>query len=181
MNPINSKKSFTLIEVITTVAIVSIGIVGILKFIPYIISGITVNASRATAVYLAQEGLEIIRNVRDTNWLEANNKDDGTSWKEGLLGCYAGCEVDYFCVSVEDPTTSNPAGHNCFGSYGSAGNYLKFDSNNFYNYATGADAKFKRKITIEEKSAYLTVTTYVYWQEKGKSYQFSAQEKIYQW
>jgi prepilin-type N-terminal cleavage/methylation domain-containing protein len=182
MSLISNKRGFTLIEVITAVAVISIGIVGILKLIPNIVSGVTINASRMTAAYLAQEGLEIVRNVRDTNWVEIYKNGSG-SWKEGLNGCPTsqGCEVDYYCTTVLDPTTSSPSGHNCFGQYGS-GNYLKLDSTNFYSYAAGgSNTKFKRKITIEEKGTYFIVTVYVYWNEKGTSYQFSAQDRLYQW
>ena len=174
-------KGFTLLEVIGAIFVISVGVAGVINIVPQIISNTTLNTSKLTAAYLTQEGVEIVRNVRDGNWLEAHNRGDSTSWSEGLLNCGSGCEADYFCTTIEDPIPSDPAGHNCFELYG-AGNILKFSSDDGYNYLTGSDTRFKRKITItQEGTDALVVTVEVSWNEKGKSYKISSQEKLYQW
>jgi prepilin-type N-terminal cleavage/methylation domain-containing protein len=176
-----SKKGFTLLEVISAIFIISVGVLGIIRFIPSLIVDSSINSSRLTAAYLAQEGVELIRNIRDTNLLEAINKDDSTLWKEGLDACTEGCELDYYCVKVEDPSVSNPVSHNCFNPYGS-GDLLKLDEFGFYNYSSGEETKFKRKITVvEETTNVLTVSVDVYWQDRGTDYHTSLQEKLYQW
>ena len=171
-----NKKGFTLLEVVVAIFIISIGVLGIIKLMPIIFSSTSVNSSRLTAAYLAQEGIEIVRNIRDTNWLENVN------WQEGWAGaCSSGCEVDYYCATVEKPATNNPAGHNCFSGY-DASHFLKLDSDNLYNYNSGADTKFTRKVTIFEiDQNTINILVEVFWQERGKDYRFSAREKLYKW
>ncbi len=160
------EKGFTLIEVTVAVVILVVGIVGIYTtFLRIVIltSGIS---NRLVAAYLAQEGIEIVRNIRDTNWVEGV-----VSWNEGLTTCSGGCEADYKTGTPEEETP--------LGSY-DGGNYLNIDSNNFYSYSIGDQAKYKRKITIEEIDIdTLKVTVWVDWEEKGKPYDFEAEEYIY--
>lgn len=171
------RKGFTLIELIIVVFVLAIGILGVYSVYSQIISYTTISLSRLTASYLAQEGIEIVRNIRDTNWLEG----ESNPWDEGLTSCLAGCEADYFCTTVEEPAPDNPISHNCFKAYGT-GNFLKIDpTNGFYNYATGDNTKFKREITITPIGNILKVSVTVSWQEKGKPYNITAQENLYNW
>jgi prepilin-type N-terminal cleavage/methylation domain-containing protein len=137
-----NKKGFTLLEVIGAILIFSIGILAAYRVIPSVISGVALNSSKATAAYLTQEGMEIIRNIRDGNWLEMNNGVIGAVWNEQLvppdIDCSAGCETDYRILGSQDPALT---------SYGS-GRYLNIDSNGFYSYSAGTASKFKRKIKI---------------------------------
>jgi|WetSurMetagenome_2_1015567.scaffolds.fasta_scaffold188251_2 prepilin-type N-terminal cleavage/methylation domain-containing protein len=171
-----SKKGFTLIELMGAIVVISIGVAAALRVMPSIISDTTVNVSRVTAAFLAQEGIEIIRNIKDTNWLQINN-GEGQSWDHGFGGCGVAspCEVDYYCVTTDSPI---PSYHDCFRNYG---NYLKLDSNNFYNYTSGSNTKFKRKIIIQSEGQDIIVTVEVFWQDRGKNYNFLAKEKLYEW
>jgi hypothetical protein len=176
-------KGLTLLEVIIAIFIITVGIIGIFSLITYTISSASFAKDNLIAAYLAQEGIEIVRNIRDTNWLEAGD------WFEGFENCATGCEVDYYCTTVEDPNSANPALHNCLASY-DGGHFLKIDANNFYNYAVGTETKFKRKITITDaviggpvsgNSININVKVEVFWQEKGNNYSFEAQENLYNW
>jgi len=167
-----SNKGFTLLEVLVAIFIVSVGVGGVATIMPSLTAGSSLNQSRLTAAYLAQEGVEIVRNIRDTNWLEAHNSGGSTPlWNEGFNPCSSGCEVDY--TSAANLSPSLPA-------YGS-GRYLNIDSSGLYSYGAGTQTKFKRKITVQSAGDILTITVEVSWQEKGKSYNFSVQEKLYKW
>lgn len=131
------KKGFTLIELMIAIVLMSTGMMAIYALIPHGIKTSITNIDKYTATQLAREGIEIIRNIRDTNWIEQMSSQVAV-WDEGLTGCVAGCEVDYITPTVQDPILS---------VYGS-GRYFKIDSNGFYNYTVGSDTKFKRKITI---------------------------------
>ncbi|MDD5145536.1 MAG: prepilin-type N-terminal cleavage/methylation domain-containing protein [Candidatus Pacebacteria bacterium] len=176
---LKSKRGFSLLEVIISVFIVAVGIVGITNIIPQIITTTKINTSRLTAAYLAQEGIEIVRAVRDGNFLEKiNNTNPLNTWDEGLTNCSAGCEADYACANVSDPDPlSQPQ---CFRPYSE--NYLNIDGN-FYSYSSGIPTKFARKITITQEGTgdILKVLVDVFWQEKGVDKRFSAEEKIYKW
>jgi prepilin-type N-terminal cleavage/methylation domain-containing protein len=172
-NKIFKKNSgFTLLEVMAAIFIISVGVGGIAIIMPSLISGTSLNQSRLTAAYLAQEGIEIVRNIRDTNWLEAHNKGDSTTWDNGFATCSGnGCEIDYLALASENPTILAYSARK-----------LKFDSTNGYNYTSGTTTKFSRKIIITPDGAnILKISADVSWQDKGKTYNFPVQEEIYKW
>jgi len=66
-------KGFTIVEIIIAIFITSIVLMGIFSIF-YVVTVLASDSSdRLTATYLAQEGMEIVRNIRDKNWL---NMDD---------------------------------------------------------------------------------------------------------
>ncbi|MBZ9578331.1 prepilin-type N-terminal cleavage/methylation domain-containing protein [Patescibacteria group bacterium] len=171
-----NNKSFTLLEAIIAIFIITVGVVGVLGLVSQTIGSVIVSSQKLIAAYLAQEGIEIVRNIRDTNWLEG-----APSWDEGLgeddwEGDYTMTQNLNFCLFA--------CGYDDL-------SFLKIDANGFYSYSAGNDTKFKRKITIADKEDLsdppdgvydkMTVTVEVFWREKGKTYNVSAQENLYNW
>jgi len=154
-----SGAGFTLIEVIIAIAILVIGIVGIYSVFSRILTLTSGISDKLVAAYLAQEGIEIVRNIRDTNWIE------GVSWNDGLgVGDW---EADYAAGSLNDDYD---------------GDFLNIGGTGFYNYSSGTPTKFRRKITIEQIDTYtLKVTAWIGWEEKGNPYNFEVEEYIYDW
>lgn len=163
-------KGFTLLEVIAAIFVITVGMIGAMSAVQKTITLISVSSSRLTAVYLAQEGIEIVRNIRDGNWLEGRTID--TPWDEGLNICSAGCEGDYTILAGEDPVLSVYQDRK-----------LRIDPiNGFFNYTTGGETKFKRKITIIlDGSDILKVLVEVNWVEREMPQTLSAQENLYKW
>jgi len=131
---------FTLIELFMAIFIMTTGIMSVYALIPKAIESSIVNTDKYIAIQLAREGIETVRNIRDTNWIEELDSPTAV-WNEGLLNCALGCEVVYNMPEQQDPAL--PA-------YG-AGRFLRIDSNGFYKYAVSSgdkETKFKRKITI---------------------------------
>lgn len=157
-----NERGFTLIEVIAAVFIFSIGILAAYRVIPMVISATSLNASKIVASQLSQEGIEIVRNIKDANLLKKYKTGAG-NWDDGLTGCALGCGTDYITRALN-------------GAYGNQ--YLNIDSNGYYSYVAGTPTKYKRKITITA-GAYLNVLVEVSWNEKGKGYKFSAVENLY--
>ncbi|MCX6721221.1 MAG: prepilin-type N-terminal cleavage/methylation domain-containing protein [Candidatus Staskawiczbacteria bacterium] len=136
-----NKKGFTIIELMITIFILSFAVVGIFAAFSVMASLVYDATDRLIAAYLGQEGMEIVRNIRDSNWL---NIDAGAnaSWLDGLsddainysVDCHSiGCEADYLATNLA--TWSD--------------RYL-FLKNGIYSYdQTGSPTKFKRKIKIE--------------------------------
>lgn len=162
---VHMNKGFTLIEVMIAIVVLTIGVLGIYALVTRVISATSVSVSQLTASYLAQEGLELVRNVRDTNFLRMRQGEE-IEWTDGLLSCSAGCEIDY-----------NDA---VFASY--QGRFLKA-TGSFYAYDSGQDTQFKREITISQPSANtLEVFVEVTWQDRGNiSRQVQAADKLYNW
>jgi len=153
-------RAFTLIEIIVAIFVMTVGIVGVYALVPKIISITSANTNSFTASQLAREGIELIRNIRDTNWLEED------SFNDGLTTCSGGCEIDY-----DDSE---------FTAY-DVGRYLRINANGFYNYdpvsGTNSETKFKRKITITPDTDILNVKVEVSW--AGDS--FVVEENLYNW
>ncbi len=91
----NSKSGFTLIETLVAIAILILAIMG-----PLVIASNSLNSAyyannQVTAFYLAQEGIEYMRYLRDTNFINQNNSS-GVAWDAGLTGCTTAspCGID---------------------------------------------------------------------------------------
>ena len=162
------RKGFTIIELVISIFVLSVGVVGVFTAFSIILILTSDATNRLTATYLTQEGIEVVRNIRDTNWLNmdtcasggfpANGASCPATWIDALEGCDMGCEVDY---------TTTGTGSNLVGPI--FGNYLNIeDASDFYGYGTGSPTKFKRKVKIISLEDYvLKVTVEVSWDKKA--------------
>lgn len=161
-----------MLELIVVVFIITVGVMAIYAAVQYPLIYTTNSIQRLSAAYLAQEGIELVRNIRDENVL--NNR----SWKTGLAGgvpdCSAGCETDYLSGALTP--WANP------------GRFLKVDNANGYSYSSTSNTKFKRKITIAEgldpapaSKPILIVTVSVQWTDRVGPNTFEAKENLYEW
>ena len=155
-------RAFTLVEILVAITILTIGIMASYAAITKVVSLTYFNSFRFVASRLAQEGMELVSNTRDTNWL---NYD--LDWDNGLTNCISGCEIDYNDLN--------------FSSY--QDRYLKVNSDGFYNYENGDNSRFKRKITITHISPdELKVKVEVIWLELSASLQtLKVEEHLYDW
>ncbi len=165
MKTLNNKNGFTIIELAIAIFILSLAIVGIYSAfsVMVILTADAVDVLKAT--YLAQEGMEIVNNIRDSNWIKSSCSSDetdtcDTQWANYIELCSYGCEMDYTTDGVANPIKDY------------VGNYLKQDENGFYSYKdTGVGTKytkFKRKITINLESTHvLRVIVQVSWLKKS--------------
>ena len=170
-NKINVKRystGFTMIEIIITIAVLSIGIIRSYTAFSSIMNVADTMSYRFTAAYLAQEGLDIIKNMRDGNFIS------GASFTTGLTSCSAGCQADY------KTGTAVQQSQNQLQAY--AGSFLKINSDGFYGYDAGTDTKFKREITVSQvASNELKVDSKVFWNYNGTDYSITSSEHLYDW
>ncbi len=161
------KKAFTLIEVITILFIISLGMIGVLSLIVQNIQSQSLNKNTLIAYQLAQEGIEMIREVRDTNWREAR------PWRTKLdSGIYY---MDY------TETSSGP--HLAPTENKSYGN-LKQDANGMYknNLSAGGSASgFSRLISIKDYDGGIQVKSTIYWSDHGREYVYYLETLLYNW
>ncbi len=164
---------FTLIEVVAAVSLVTIGSLGVFSLIERALINSTSSLYRLTAIYLAQEGIEIVKNIRDSNWIIGLGAWDD-SINCGILPCEY--EADHTNISFLDV-------------YFEPGNFLNIETDpvlgkKFFQYSSdGMETRFKRKITVSNcfpvSSACLNVSVLVSWHAKGKSNQIIIQENLY--
>lgn len=164
-----NKAGFTIIELVIAIAILSSGIIGVYGAF-YSITKLTSSASlRLTASYLAQEGLEIARNIRDDNFI--NN----ASWSAGLENCSQGCQADYKTGTTAQISANQLQDYD-------DNNFLKLNADGFYGYDSGVSTPFKRKITITQVSAdMLKVGMSVMWNYDGQPFSVETEEYLYNW
>jgi len=153
------EKGFTLIELIITIFVISVGLVGVMTLIQNTLQSASAVRSNLTASYLAQEGIELVRNIRDANWVE------GEEWDKGLTHCFGGCQMDYNDSSL----------------FIYDGSFLISDNEGFYRYGFGKESKFQRKITINLNIEYLEVKSEVFWEDREKNQSIEVVEHLYNW
>jgi len=156
------KKAFTLMEIIISVAIITTVIVASISLISSSVSAIRSNQNKIIAVHLAQEGIEIVKNIRDTNWILFKRGE--LNWRDGLD------EGDYMVqynetqLSVFDDVP------------------LKINQDNIYQYDNGSNTFFHRKISITHiANEQIKIIAKITWQEKGKNKSIELEDRLYNW
>ena len=131
---------FTLLEVLVALSVLIMGLLASVSLLTKTSSLNTVISDRLIASHLAQEGIELVRNLIDNNILA------GEIWNHGLsAGDY---QIDYNDNNLQN-FTDTP---------------LKFDGS-LYSYDSGQPTKFKRKIHIfYENNDEMVVQSIVTWQ-----------------
>ncbi len=166
-NSNRSNKGFTLLEVIFAMFVLLIGVLGVYILIQDNISKSRQSSFHLTAAYLAQEGVEIIRNLRDQNWLKGKKE-----WDTGIGDCNG---ENFYQLQYDD---------SALGTCGNQDMHLKIINNQYYGYrGTGNVTPFIREIRIAHNGDdEIDVEVKVYWDYKGeRKGPVTVKEKLYNW
>ncbi len=162
------KRGITFVELMITIFIVMFGIVGSLGLMQRTISGGKASALRFQATYLAQEGLELIRNVRDSNWI--TNKSDWLHWLS------PSCHIISYNHVYGQPVAT------CSGN-----NIDLFYHNQFYSHNSSGEATpFRRELNLSNCPApdnliskCVEIKATVSWGDEGEKVE--AIQRLYNW
>ena len=166
---------FSLLEVVVVLFIMAVALVGVLNLAIDSSRAQTSNRNLLIAQQLAREGLELVTNYRDNNWL-AN-----VAWNNNLTGTPGG--TDYIIDPFQyTPTLMNSASDAQLRilPIGSSGHDLYFHSAST-NYVL---TPFSRKITVEAADAISptsTVKSLVQWTDHGNTYNYELETNLYDW
>ena len=167
----NTQAGFTLIETFVAVSLLMLALVGPLTLAQQSLTSTTSSADQITAFYLAQDAMEYIRNVRDSN-IKA-----GDDWLDGFSGldCLNNtCRID---TSTSQPITA--AVQACSGSQCQ----LRYDAaTNRYGYnGAWTPSQFSREITMTviDASREVIVDVTVSWVTGGFNGSFTATQSIF--
>jgi type II secretory pathway pseudopilin PulG len=98
------KNGFTVVEALVSIAILLLSITGAFTVAQSSLQSSIYAKSRVTAYYLAQEGVEFMRNYRDNNGLNAlKNRTEEISWLNGLENCLITDELSYAVCYIDIP------------------------------------------------------------------------------
>lgn len=114
---LKAEGGFTLVEALVAIFILSVGVTGVVILISRSTMGFSVSKERLVATNLAQEGIEVIHNIRDNNWLNSDQIDPAPVWNDW---------------------DGNGAGDSC----GPCTGYVLWNSANFLNSGGGLDLKW---------------------------------------
>ncbi len=135
----NNTKGFSFIEVMFVVFILSTALVVFIQVITKSMGHSMESRDTIIAAGLAQEGVELVKNIRDNNW--ANKR-------EAFIGLGTNpCVISYNSDSCNSGDVK-----------------LNFNNNNFYTHDSGSATKFSRRITITGTDI-KTVTSMVIWEK----------------
>ncbi|MBX4195657.1 prepilin-type N-terminal cleavage/methylation domain-containing protein [Candidatus Parcubacteria bacterium] len=174
---INTKKEkgFTLVESLIAISILVLAVTGAFAAAQNGISSAIFSKDQIVAFYLAQEGVEIVRNRRDQNGLT------GANWLSGIANagdpCNNGkkCKVD--SLDQVNTISTCPQGQpSC--------PVLKQDPvNGFFGYdSSWPDTTFKREVEITSINANeVSITVTVTWSKGLVNRSFRARENIFNW
>ena len=148
-------KGFSLIEVIICIGIISVGIVSIINLFNSVLKNEINNKNKLIALYLAEENIEIIRQLRDNDVLE------GKSWLSFLTGSETKRIISLICNS--DPCDFKDGWEIKNSGVGSSAfRKIFYDTEEKYygqiDYAIGnipsnwQETKFKRWMTVDKGS-----------------------------
>ncbi len=155
-----SNRGFTLVETLVAIFVLMIAIIAPMSIASQALSTARHAKDQVTASYLAQEGVELVRNIRDNNVLSSTP----IIWNEGSLGVSAlGSETHCYSVNCKinpkDLSISDCSGNVC--------EALSIDTNGIYGYS-GTPTPFSRKIFLKMVSSNeISVSSTVSWTSGG--------------
>lgn len=157
--------AFSLIELLVSMAIIGIGLLGISSLAAQNIRVQYFNRNSLISAQLAQEGLELARNLRDNDW-KSSSPITSSSSLEGLYN-------DLFTIDY--------LGHINTYSVPQSVPLLNIDSDGFYSYNPGTPTPFKRYITSQCQDNYCLLSCVVTWQAEGQSGSYEVNSYLYAW
>ena len=151
-------KAFSLIGVIVTIFIVSVGLMGVLGLSDTSLKGAALSENRLIASGLAQEGIEIIKNIRKSNM-------EWDDWHSSVVDGNYRVQYDSSSLMVfsETPLKLNLA-------------------SGLYQYDSGNNSIFYRKVALTKISDHeVKVVVEVKWLLKGAQRVLTVEDRLWNW
>ncbi|MCX6761805.1 MAG: hypothetical protein NTY33_03115 [Candidatus Moranbacteria bacterium] len=125
------KKGFLLIEAMLATTVLVFGIVAVIPLVSFSLREAMDSRDQVIAGMLAQEGVELVQNLRDNNWVQVPAK---TAFQDNFPSSNkTDCRIDYNSSDVKT----------CGSSF-----KLYLDGSNFYAHSGATATKFQRKIEL---------------------------------
>ena len=171
---VTTQKGFTIVESLVAISILVTVIVGATTAVQTGLSSYISSQDQIVAFYLAQEGFEQIRNIRDENHLKNN------SWLTGIAlsssdPCYFGQACTVSPVESAIPTRCSAVDACPLLRQNASTGFFGYDS-------SWPLTKFRRQITLTTINATeIAVTVKVTWSKGNAFMEFKARENLLNW
>ncbi len=169
---LNSKRSvrrasncgFTLMETLVGITLLASVVIGPVTFLTTGFTNIKTAEDRLTGLYLAQEGLEFVRAIRDYNVITGN-----INWRAGLT-------ANTYKMDFDDPGLS-------FYVVSGGQPLLYNDATGIYSYNNGVESKFRRWIQITNGATPddFLATVFVEWKGGSVTKTIQLSIRFYKW
>ncbi len=182
---IQKNKGFTLIETLVAVSIFSFAVVALLIILGKSVGDTNYAKKKMIADYLAQEGVEYVRNIRDSYVLfSASGQVGWDAFNSRMIAASCasanGCYFDDQSLNYSD--TTYPILDISIASCGSSCPSLLYNtSTGKYGYASGSSSGFTRKIQISTISNEVKVLSTVFWNHAGSTYSLTLSSTLFNW
>lgn len=159
MRLLSNNKGLTLLEVVVAIGLVVTGLVGTLMMLAQVTKDFRGADNRLIAAQLGQEAIEVVVNIRDTNWIE------GEAYNTGIPETTSGT-VNYNSTAVQED------GSQCLSR-----------EDDFYVHGTApCNTLFERRLEITNQGNYLEVVAVVSWTEAGgRTPSVTMVDHLYDW
>ncbi len=185
-------KGFTLVETLIAILVFSLTLTVIFGVLSNGISNLDFSKRKILAQYLAQEGIEYVRNFRDTEVLFFVPSDPQSGWQDFIEkthdcslnngGCYIdNSGIDFLNIHMPIAQITFPL---CGGDGMNCTHLLYHSSTGKYDYRDGGeDSGFVRRIrfVLDSSKQEVKVTSTVSWLQNGTMRTAFSEEGLYNW
>jgi prepilin-type N-terminal cleavage/methylation domain-containing protein len=143
----NRQNGFSFLEVMFVVFILGTALTVFVQVISKSIDHSAESRDTIIAASLAQEGVELVRNIRDNNWAKAKTDPTKTAFSD-----------------INDGNWRINYNNDALLAWGETAGMLYIDGNSCYSQSAGSPTKFRRKIGISSLGETKVVTSMVVWE-----------------
>ena len=171
------RSGFTLVEMLVAVSIFTVSLLGIMAVLAGSIANTNYAKRKMVATYLAQEGIEFIRNVRDTEVLYTTSSG-WADFKDAIKDCDSPSSSDKYCYfnDLDVIKKCDIGGKDC--------PPLKYNPDTGkYNYSLGENSGFVRSIQAKDggSSDEVKIFSKVEWTQGSGAYSITFSENLFNW
>ena len=180
------EKGFTLVETLVALSIFTLSILGMIVILAGGTSNVGYAKGKIVSTYLSQEGIELVRNFRDEQYL---NSQGWAAFQQAAAGCAVnGCIIQSdrtagYAVSMQAcPPPSGGAQSGC--AVLSRDNGAGSSGLHGYAMLNSTPTPYQREIRITQVGSSgdeLRVDSIVYWTYRGNKYSTASVEHLFNW